>query len=128
MKFFRQGFQTTRNFRNFLHAVVAALRRTLEQLEIVDDDEADTVTPLQTPRAGAQSGDRQARRVVDKHGQGLALLRGAAQWLELLLADLAHAQPLARPPRLFGEHAPRERSAESLAGNECGRTRIYGWV
>src|SRR3546814_11876687 len=47
-------------------------------------------------------------RSVDEQGQGLELLRGAAQLLELVLADLAHAQRLARHPRLFGEHAGRK--------------------
>src|SRR3546814_19744368 len=59
MKFLRQRLQTTRNFRNFLHAVVAALRRTLEQLEIVDDDEADTVTTLQKPREIGRAAGRE---------------------------------------------------------------------
>src|SRR3546814_12198681 len=117
MKFLRQRLQTTRNFLNFLHAVVAALRRTLEQLEIVDDDEADPVTPLQTPRAGAQSGDRQARRVVDKQGQGLELLRVAAQSLELLLSYLSHAQRLARHPVQFG-----------VIGRASGTERVCQYV
>src|SRR3546814_18662542 len=70
MKFLRQRLQTTRNFRTFLHAVVAALRRTLEQLAIVDDDEADPVTTLPTPRADAQSGARKARRATGRAGGG----------------------------------------------------------
>src|SRR3546814_16992323 len=59
MKFLRQRTPTPRNLRHFLHAVVAALRRTLGQLALVDADEAGPVTPLPTPPAGAPFGTHQ---------------------------------------------------------------------
>src|SRR3546814_2382529 len=56
----------------------------------------------------AETRDRQAGRIVDEQRQRLERLRRTAQLLELLLADLAHAERLARHARLFGEHARRE--------------------
>jgi hypothetical protein len=47
----------------------AALAGALQQLEIVDDDHADVLLPLQAPGAGAQRGDGQAGRVVDVERQ-----------------------------------------------------------
>src|SRR3546814_1158128 len=66
MKFLSQGLQTARNFRNLLHAIVAAFRRALKQLEIIDDDKADAVAPLEPARARAETRDRQAGRIVDE--------------------------------------------------------------
>src|SRR3546814_1852491 len=64
-------------------------------------------------------------RSVDEQGQGLELLRGAAQLLELVLADLAHAQRLARHPRLFGEHAGRKLVGRHFEAEEGDRSEEH---
>src|SRR3546814_17786719 len=69
-------------FGNLLHAIVAAARAALQELEIVDDDEADAMAALEPPGAGAQAGDRQSRRIVDDHVQGVEFLRVARELLE----------------------------------------------
>src|SRR3546814_17829453 len=74
-----QSLQTSRNFRNLRHAIVAAIRRALEQLEIIDDDKADAVAPLEPARARAETRDRQAGRIVDEQRQRLERLRRTAQ-------------------------------------------------
>ena len=101
--------QAAADLGNFLDAiVVGVLARALEQLEIIDDDHADALLPLQPAGAGAQRGDGQAGRVVDVERQALQFGRGAGQLAEFLLADLAHAQVLGADPRLLGEDASRE--------------------
>ena len=75
-----------------------SLARPRQQLQVIDDDHADALLPLEPPRAGAQRGDGQPRRIVDVERQRRQLARGARQVAELLLADLAHAQIFGRMP------------------------------
>ncbi len=108
MKFLRQGLETTGNFGNFVDAILVAAPRALQQLKIIDDDEADIVAAFQPARAGAQGRDGQARRIVDEQRQFLQFPRGAGQVLEIGAADLAHAQRFAADPRLLRQHAGRQ--------------------
>src|SRR3546814_3994633 len=74
IQFLRQRLKAPGNLRNLVDAIVA-LSRALEQLEIVDHDEADVIPPLQPAGAGAQRGDGQAWRIVDEQRQFLQLPR-----------------------------------------------------
>ena len=101
--------QAAADLRDFLDAVVVARpARALQQLEIIDDDHADTLLPLQPPGARAKRGDGQAGRVVNVERKALQFGRRAREMAELLLADLAHAQILGTDARLLGEDASRE--------------------
>ena len=64
--------------------------------------------PRETARARPERGDRQRGGIVDEQWQRLQVLRRAAQRLEIVAADLAHAQRLARNARLLGKDARRE--------------------
>ncbi len=59
--------------------------------------------PLQPACAGAQRGDRKCRGIVDIERQIGQPLAGIGQRLEILAADLAHAQRFGRNARLFGQ-------------------------
>ena len=98
-----------------------ALARALQQLEIVDDDQADAVLPLHAAGAGAQRGDGEARRVVDVERQRLELAGGAREVAEILLADLAHAEVLRADPRLLGEDAGGELVGRHFEAEEGDR-------
>ena len=101
----------------------------LQQLEIVDDDQADPVLALQPPRAGAQRGDGEARRVVDVERQRLQIGGGAGEVAEVLLADLAHAQHLRELiPRLLGEDTGGELVGRHFEAEEgdAGAGRFLG--
>ncbi len=98
--------------------VVAAPPRALEELEIVDDDEADAALPLEPAGAGAERRDGEARRVVDIERQAFELGRGPGEVAEILLADLAHAQILGADPGLLGEDSGGELVGRHLQAEE----------
>ena len=106
----------------------AALARALQQLEIVDDDQADPLLALQPPGAGAQRRDGEARRVVDIERQRLEIGGGAGEVAEILLADLAHAQRFGADPGLLGEDAGGELVGRHFEAEEgdAGAGRAIG--
>ncbi|PAV66731.1 hypothetical protein WR25_03666 [Diploscapter pachys] len=108
---FAKRLQSTRNLGDFLHAVLfAALAAAGQQLEIVDDDQADlvVVAALQAPHARVQRADRQAAGIVDEQGQLFELGCCGGELAELRLADLAHAQRFGTDLRLFGQNTRRQ--------------------
>ena len=94
-----------------------APRRAGEELEIVDDDEAEPLLALEAAGAGGELGDGYAAGLVDEQRQAGHLLTGLDQALELGLVDHAAADLLRRnagPLRhdaggeLLGRHFERE--------------------
>ncbi len=74
VQFLGQRLQAAGDLRDLLHAVfLPALARRIEELEVVDDDQAEPVRPLQPAGAGAQRGDGQRGRIVDEEVEVLEL-------------------------------------------------------
>ncbi len=118
-EFLGQRLQAAGDLADLLHPVlVRRLGRALEQLEIVDHDDADPLLPLEPPGAGPERGDRQRRRIVDVERQLRQLPGGAREAVEFRLADLAHPQVLGIDPRLLGENARRELVGAHLEAEE----------
>ena len=98
--------QAAGDLRHLLHPVVAAAAGGgPDQLQIVDDDEAEAVLALEPPRPGAQRRHGDAGRVVDEEGQPRQLLRGVHEFREILLAHLAAADAVAGDARVLGQDA-----------------------
>ena len=104
VQLFGQRLQAATDLGNLVDPVVLRPARSLEQLEVIDHDQPDIVTALQTPSARAQRGDRQRRGIVDVQRQFGKALAGERELLEILAADLAHPQHFARNARLFGQN------------------------
>ena len=104
-----QRLEAAGDLRDLLHAVLLArLARGAEELEVVDDQQAEPVRALQPAGAGAQRGDRQRRRVVDEEVQVLELVADRQDLVEVAADQLALADLLRRDLGLLGEHAGGE--------------------
>ena len=91
MQFFRQRFQTRRDFRDFLHAVVTLARGAGEKLNIVDHQHIQPALALQAPRPRCELRDGKAAGLVDVKGQRLQLARHIGNFHELVFAYIAAA-------------------------------------
>ena len=102
-EFLGEGLQATADFRNFVDAVVVGAARSLQELQIVDDDQANAMTPLQPARTRPQGGDRERRRIVDEEWQFLQFAARTRQFTEIFPRNLTHAQQFGTDARLFGQ-------------------------
>src|SRR3546814_1393584 len=76
--------------RDLLDAVVAAAaRRRIDELEVVDDDQAQPVLTLQAPGPRAELRHRQRRGVVDEQLEAVQRLRDREDPVILLLPHVA---------------------------------------
>ena len=110
VEFLGELLKAAADLRNFLYAIIvrAPLPGPLEQLEIVDDDQADALLPLEAAGAGAQRGDGQARRVVDVERQALQSAAARASERNSCWLILPVRRFLGGDPRLLGQNAGRE--------------------
>src|SRR3546814_17787868 len=87
VQFLGERLEAAADLGDFLDAVaVARLAGALQELEVVDDDEADVTLALEAARTGAERGDGQAGRVVDIERQPLAIAGGAGEVAAILRA------------------------------------------
>ena len=78
------------------------------------------MAPLEAACAGAQRGDREARRIVDIERQFGQALACEGELLKILAADLAHAQGFGRDARLFGQDTGGELVGAHFQAEEGG--------
>ena len=99
----------------------------MQQLEVIDHDQADIVAPLEPPGPCAQRRDGKRGRIVDIERKLVQPLTGEAQFLEILAADLAHAQQFAADFSLFGENAGGELIRAHFQAEKChgGANRFF---
>ena len=104
-----QRLEAGGDLRHLLHAAfVARLGRARQQLQVVDDEQAEALLALEPARAGRELGDRDAAGLVDVERQRGHLLAGLDQALELGLVDHAAADLLRGDAGLLGEDAGGE--------------------
>src|SRR6202041_1636785 len=110
---------------HFLHAViVAALARSLQQLDVVDHDHVEPFLPLEPARPRRQLRNRQAARLVDKEWQMFELDRVVANPVELVLFDSAAADHARRNSGLLGEDTRGQLLGGHFAGEKADNTSI----
>jgi len=78
-------------------------------------------------RTGTQAGDGEPGRVVDEQGQLCQSLRRKGKLLEVLAADLAHAQGFGADAGLLGQDARGELVGAHFEAEErgCGAYRFF---
>ena len=109
MQLLGKRFQPRGDLRDLLHAAFrGALGGAGQELEIVDDDEAEAPLALQPPRAGGELGDGDAAGLVDIKRQMLQLLGDLDDAVELVGIDAAAADALGRNIGLLGDDAGGE--------------------
>ena len=69
-KLARERFQIARDRRDLLHPVLVVLAGA-DELDVVDDDDLDLLVSGRAACLRSQLHDRDARRVVDEHGQAV---------------------------------------------------------
>jgi hypothetical protein len=129
VKLLGQALEAAADLRNLLNAVVIpALAAARQQLEVVDDDQADVLLALQSAGAGAQCRNGQAGRVVNVQGQAVQLASDACELAEFVEVHVARADLRARDVALFGKHTGGElvgrhfqaEEGDRGAGGSCG--------
>ncbi len=80
--------------------------------------------PLQSPRAGAQCGNRQRGRVIDIERQFGQALAGKGQFLKLVARQLAAAQRFRTDLRLLCQNTRGELVSAHLQAEESNRRAI----
>ena len=108
-QFLGQGLQATGDFRDLLDPPVIARRaRRGDQLQVIDDDQAEALLAFEPPGAGAQGADGQRRGIVDIHGNLVQGLAGRNQPVEIGVAQFAFAHFVRRNIGLFGDNTRRQ--------------------
>ena len=116
------GLEATADLRNLVHAVVVGAARALQQLQVVDHDEADLVLPLQPPCAHPQRIDGERGGVVDIERQVGETLARFGKPGELVAPDIARTQLFRADLRLFGKDTRRQlvrAHFEAEEGDRC---------
>ena len=109
MQLLGERLQPGGDLRDLLHAALGgAPGGAGQELEIVDDDEAEPSLALQPPRAGGKLGDGDAAGLVDIEREMLQLLRHLDDAVELVGIDAAAADALGRDIGLLGDDAGGE--------------------
>src|SRR3984893_16600346 len=127
VQFLGERFQAGGDLRDFLHAiVVAALSRTLQQLNIVDHDEVEALLPLQPARARGELRNRKTAGLVDIERQRLQFDRVVADFLEVGLGDAAAADRARGDTGLLGQNTGGELFGGHFAGEEADNAAVDG--
>src|SRR3546814_12699294 len=108
--------------RDLLDAVVAAAaRRRIDELRVVDDDQAQPVLTLQAPGPRAELRHRQRRGVVDEQLEAVQRLRDREDPVILLLPHVAAPYRVRAHMRLLGNDAGGELLGRHLERAEGDR-------
>src|ERR1700676_5333561 len=127
VQFLGERLQAGGDLRDFLHAVViAALSRALQQLNIVDHDEVETLLPLQPARARGELRNRKTAGLVDIERQRLQFDRVVADFLEVGLGDAAAADRARGDTGLLGKNTGGELFGGHFAGEEADNAAVDG--
>jgi hypothetical protein len=125
VEFLGESLEAAGDLRHLLHAVVLAVSaRGREELEVVDDQQPQSVRALQPAGAGAQGRDRQCRRVVDEEVEVLQLVADRQDPVEVAGYELALADLLRRHFGLLGEHAGGELLGRHFQGEEADHRAV----
>ncbi len=108
-QFLRDRLQALGDLADLLHTVLRPRAGGgPHQLQVVDDDKIQPLGPLQPSAARPQGRDGDGRRIVDEQRQRLKLPAHFHETVEILLPDLAAADPVTRDPRLLREQTGGE--------------------
>ena len=100
------------------------MRRALDELDVVDDDQIEAPLALQAPGAGDELRDRDAAGVVDVERDRLHLLAGDDEAGELLLGQVAAADLVGGHAGLLGDDAGGELLGRHFEREEADRSAV----
>jgi len=106
IEFLGQRLQAARDLGNLLHAILLTRPAGgIEELQIVDHQQAEPMGALQAARPGPERGDGKRRCVIDEEIEMLEFLADRQHLVEIAADQLALADLFGRHLGLFGQHS-----------------------
>src|SRR5215208_3999843 len=118
----RQPFQSARDLRDLLHAVFGAAGG--HQLQVIDDDQIETMLSLQAAGLGADIHDVGGGRVVDVDRGFTQPAEGTGDAVPFVVVDLPQAQAVRIDPSLHREDTLHELLGRHLQAEDADRFAV----